>query len=87
MVSRAGSAYKTPLVGFQPCADDTERPVGTRMPRSCGESRLEAGTYPIRRHRGTAENYAASACSFTPSALATLSTVAKLGFPSALSAR
>ena len=30
--------------------------------------------------------YAASACSFTPSARATFSTVAKLGFPSALSA-
>ena len=31
--------------------------------------------------------YAASACSFTPSALATFSTVAKEGLPSALSAR
>lgn len=30
--------------------------------------------------------YAATACSFTPSARATLTTVAKLGFPSALSA-
>lgn len=34
-----------------------------------------------------AVDYAASACSLTPSALATFSTVAKLGFPSALSAR
>lgn len=38
-----------------------------------------------RRAGGAA--YAASACNFTPSALATLSTVAKLGLPSALSAR
>jgi hypothetical protein len=34
-----------------------------------------------------AARYAARACSLTPSARATFSTVAKLGFPSSLSAR
>ena len=58
---------------------DESHPDGLNMPfpRVNGDvSRL------LRRTK----SQAASACSFTPSARATLSTVAKLGFPSALSA-
>ncbi len=63
------------------------------VPRTAYTFATRAAFWPSPRWTGVTPStqmhltYAASACSLTPSARATLSTVAKLGFPSALRAR